>query len=108
MRRLGGWERLLVVLSLAWLAFATISYFSALGKQPINMGAISKIVPYDAFHCHWIPDTSGSPNRFGDLPAIHICDFSLIGFGAFLLGPPIVACVFFWIVCWVRNGFHRT
>jgi hypothetical protein len=109
MLRLGGWERLLIVLSLGWFVIAIVGYFSVLADTTTAYTFISEIVPSRALHWifNWIPDTSGLPNNnpFGDLRVIPV--FSFIGFGTFLLGPPLLACVFFWSICWVIAGFRQ-
>lgn len=103
LRKLDGWERLLVVVSGIWLIIATAAYFSVLGEVSSAPTFFSKLVPPSAFH--WIADTNGIPNPFGDFPVIPV--FNVVRFSAFLLIPILIANLLFLVVRWVSVGFKR-
>ncbi len=108
MQKLGGWERLSIVVFVSWLIFVVALYFFALNNTSTAYDIFPKFV-FD-YGFRWIPvlDVNGKPdiNKFGD--SVVTIAFSSAGFAAFLVGPPILAYGFFLVVCWVGAGFgHR-
>jgi len=99
--RLGGWERLFVVVSISWLVIASTTYFLALDGNPW----CERFVPESAFI--WAVDLFTSNPDF----AIPVPVFSGIGFSTFVIAPIVLTCCVAYIGVrvfqWVREGFQR-
>jgi hypothetical protein len=101
--RLGGWERVFLVVSAAWIILGAVVYILALNGSPRFL----KLVPSFAFG--WGRDLLSSPNPVGDLPVFPV--FNVLGFFTFLVAPVLLSWVGLWVIVrivrWVRAGFQR-
>lgn len=102
LNRLGGWERLFVVVSFSWLLIATTTYFLALDGNSF----CASFIPRSAFT--WVVDILAPPGSVSDLLGIPV--FSGLGFSTFLIAPVVLlwcaAYIGVRVFRWVRAGFQ--
>lgn len=98
--RLGGWQRIGVVLSVVWAALVAAYALYEMHRGPFSQGILTKILE------------SGSPEVREGYTLIPVDVHLLWGrLAAFTLGPVIAAWAAFyggsWLLRWVATGFNR-
>ena len=111
MKKINGWARLGIVLSVVWLAGTSFAYFNEIISYP---SYFTDNLPFGIFD--WIEDTEGTAearakgNDFPDGFALVMPAFSLKGYFMLTVFPLLIVwlgiLLSIWVIRWVKEGFR--
>ncbi len=117
MRKLNGWVRLGIVLSAAWMALTTFTYFNEIVNHP---SFAARHTPMLDSYFNWVDDNEATAKAheeakvhgkdFSDQGVFLKPTFNLAGYFQFALLPVVIGWfgtyLIVWIFRWVNEGFR--